>query len=199
VIDHNDTIKQKFELNGYAEGHVVNKDILEIMNCYSEILWNSDILNIESNVKITSQNETKSYAKYGLLSSEIFLLYFKSIYSEIIGKELVPTYSFTRKYVRGNYLGVHSDRPSCQYSITINIGASSNKPWPFFCQKIGTDQISKLNTPLFVPIFYKGEEVLHWREELDKDYSIHMFLHYVDKNDKNYRKFWYDGRSYLGH
>ena len=37
------------------------------------------------------------------------------------GLKLVPTYSYTRLYRKGNILQRHKDRPSCEISTTLNL------------------------------------------------------------------------------
>ena len=50
---------------------------------------------------------------------------------DYIDMDLRETYSFTRKYERGAYLGTHVDRPSCEISATLCLDykTDDNKPW----------------------------------------------------------------------
>lgn len=83
--------------------------------------------------------------------------------------------------------------------MTINIGSSDDsKPWHFFCEPKATGVQSQISQPLYQPIIYKGEEVDHWRDTLKKEYSTHVFLHYVDRHDPAYKEFWYDKRRFVG-
>jgi hypothetical protein len=41
--------------------------------------------------------------------------------SRLVGLELAPTYSFTRRYVKGDVLARHQDRPACEISVTVSI------------------------------------------------------------------------------
>jgi len=43
--------------------------------------------------------------------------------SEVCGKELYPTYSYARIYQPGEELEPHTDRPSCEISVTVNIAS----------------------------------------------------------------------------
>ena len=53
------------------------------------------------------------YAKYGDWVMETLLQYVRPIMKEKTGMDLVPTYSYTRLYEKGNILHRHKDRPSC--------------------------------------------------------------------------------------
>ena len=46
------------------------------------------------------------------------------------GRRLWPTYSYLRVYKRGNLLAAHLDRPSCEISMTVNLGMDADEPWP---------------------------------------------------------------------
>ena len=37
----------------------------------------------------------------------------------MLGKHLLPTYSYVRFYQRGDELNVHTDRPECEYSVSL--------------------------------------------------------------------------------
>lgn len=57
--------------------------------------------------------------------------------SEITQKKLCPTYSYVRVYTKGETLKPHFDRPSCQYSVTINFGGD---PWPISFGEFNKDK-----------------------------------------------------------
>ena len=50
---------------------------------------------------------------------------------DYIDLDLRETYSYTRRYERGAYLGSHTDRPSCEISATLCLDyqTDDNKPW----------------------------------------------------------------------
>ena len=189
-------LRKKFVDNGgYVEApEIVSNDIMDIIKSMNIMITTNNYLEVESGDFIK-----EARGKYNLQISELLLLYFQKHFSLIVGKNLVPTYSYTRIYTRGSNLPRHSDRPACQYSITLNIGASSDDPYPFFCKsKIKETPTSKMDNPLYTPILYMGEKVSHWRDNLEKEHSTHIFLHYVDGDDPEYRPHWYDKRSFVG-
>ena len=92
--------------------------------------------------------------------------------SRATGKKLVPTYSYARIYLKGADLKPHKDRPSCEYSVTVNL--SQTHPWPVFMGKKSI--IQKPGDG----VVYKGCEIEHSRKEFDGDEYVQVFLHYVD-------------------
>jgi len=96
---------------------------------------------------------------------------------KIVNKKLFPTYSFWRLYTNKATLPLHSDRPSCEISVTINLGG--DKPWP-----IVMDEEELILTP-GQAVIYLGQAVSHYRNEFDGDFSSQVFIHYVDQNGPN--------------
>jgi len=183
---------------GYCQiNNILHPQLKEFLQIGAQIL-SLDVIS-ESNTKkegITTL-DLNSQSIYAPLIGENLLAYFTSIYSQISGKNLVPTYSYFRKYYKTNILIKHRDRPSCQYSATIQIDSSEDTSWPIWVKdKVGNNV--KCDTKIGDIIFYKGEEVPHWREELNYEHSSHIFLHWVDGDNPSYKDYWFDRRKRLG-
>ena len=98
-----------------------------------------------------------------------------------LGKKLYPTYYFDRIYYTGNELPVHADRPACEISISIHIGSTVEKLWPFFIET-PDERILSFDFEPGDAVIYKGFELPHWREKLnceDDQYYHQAFMHYV--------------------
>ena len=106
------------------------------------------------------------------------------------GLDLFPTYSFWRMYTKFASLEKHTDRPSCEISVTTQI-SSDGTEWPIYMD--GKECIIKNGQA----IIYLGMEIEHWREEFRGDYQAQCFLHYVNANGI-YRDFKYDKRFNIG-
>lgn len=139
-------------------------------------------------IDVTSKQVPNSIGGLGAdMTFETLLKISKSKVEQITGLELYPTYSYSRLYQTNNKLDKHTDRPSCEISVSIKLGESNNYNWPLFVN----------NKEFFLEIgdavIYKGCEISHWREEVKvNDYMLgQVFLHYVDKNGI-YSNFQYD-------
>jgi hypothetical protein len=96
--------------------------------------------------------------------------------SELIGEPVLPTYCYSRLYKKGEELLKHTDRPSCEISITLNIGG--DKDWEIFFTKPNGEVVSVNLKPGQCAI-YLGMISEHWREKFKgKEYG-QVFLHYV--------------------
>lgn len=97
----------------------------------------------------------------------------------ILGEELIPTYSYARLYRTGDRLEPHTDRPSCDISITIQLGRSHHYTWPIWAGSHRFDLAEGDG------MLYKGCEIQHYREMCGGPpnyYSGQVFLHYVRAN-----------------
>lgn len=100
---------------------------------------------------------------------------------------MFPTYSFTRVYDKGSDLPTHNDRPSCEYTVALCLGADPvEKPYEIFVGEEdetsdykyydhkGNYQRLKINYKYpMVPnnaLIFKGMEDIHWREMCTHDH-----------------------------
>jgi hypothetical protein len=198
MLTENQVIQLRESLNnkGYCQvNNILHPQLKEYLQISAQMLAQGP-LEKEIWELIQNKNQPSQYL-YSSIIGETLLTYFTPIYSQISGKNLNPTYSFFRKYYKTNKLLKHTDRSSCQYSATIQVDSSEDTSWPIWIKdKMNID--IKCDTKIGDIVFYKGEEVPHWREELEYEHSSHFFLHWVDKDNPKYKPYWFDGRERLG-
>jgi PKHD-type hydroxylase len=115
-----------------------------------------------------------SYSYYNLPTCNILLGRLLDQVSELAGKKLRPTYAYCRVCFKGATLKPHKDRPSCEYSVTLNLAQSH--PWVIYMGKRSITQKPGDG------VLYKGCEIEHWRPEFTGDEYVQVFLHYVDSD-----------------
>ena len=151
-----------------------------------------------------------SYAKYADRLMETLLVKVIPIMKAKTELNLIPTYSYTRLYRKGNILKRHKDRPSCEISTTLNLGGDN---WDIFLDPTGTNNvidedknIHKPNAPKGIRIslkpgdmlIYSGCELEHWREPFQGNLCGQVFLHYNHANGPYAKTNLYDKRPMLG-
>lgn len=115
---------------------------------------------------------------------EVLLQASKEVVEKATGKELLPTYSYSRIYQPGEQLRPHTDRPSCEVSVTVNI-ASKGEISPIYTQYGKNDPEKHILNPGDA-VIYMGCDVMHWRRPLEEtQLNVQFMLHYVDKNGPN--------------
>jgi hypothetical protein len=107
---------------------------------------------------------------------------------------LYPTYSYFRVYKRGDILRRHRDRPSCEISVSLNLGVSGASCWPL-CIEGPCGSAEALLAPGDA-LLYRGRECVHWRDPFEGDHCVQVFFHYVDQ-DGPYADHKFDRRSRL--
>ena len=113
-----------------------------------------------------------------------------------LGRSLLPTYSFLRVYFEHQSLDPHCDRPACEYTLTLHLGAQPETPWPVCLRdRHGRHVVAQLGPG--DGLVYDGVNLLHWRGAFAGDWYAQVFLHYVDATGP-YADRRFDGRSALG-
>lgn len=183
-----------FSENGY---HIVknflHKDFVDFINQY---FFNKII---SGKVKFGDVQSPNSYACYGDLLMDTILSESAESLSKITDIHLLPTYSYTRLYGKGDELVIHRDRPSCEISATLALGIPENEeinPLFFSKNEDKTDSIKIILEPGDLCI-YRGCDLYHWRETFTQKWYLQSFLHYVNANGP-YKNNIYDGRNALG-
>jgi len=153
-----------------------------------------------------------AYSKYADWVMETLLQYMRPIMKAKTGMDLVPTYSYTRLYEKGNTLHRHKDRPSCEVSTTLHLGGDE---WPIYMDPTGADNIlsGRETTTIVKPgapkgvrvdlkvgdmLIYSGCELEHWREPFEGNVCSQVFLHYNHANGPFAKTNLFDKRPLLG-
>jgi hypothetical protein len=121
-----------------------------------------------------------SPAIYNFLPSIKLLVKKTPFVSELLGEDVLPTYTYGRIYMPKEVLRRHRDRDACEISLTLNLH-HSGEPWPIWIQKPNGEEIS-LNLKPGDAMMYLGCEADHWREAFKGQFCVQVFLHYVRAN-----------------
>jgi hypothetical protein len=127
--------------------------------------------------------------------------------SRIVGKELLPTYDYLRIYREGDICRVHSDRYSCEHSLSLTLDYSDGETWDLEMEKARTEPSSRVEADFGAgahasltmnvgdAVLYQGVHHRHGRVTPNRNaWSAHLFLHWVDR-DGPYRDEAFDRRS----
>lgn len=110
------------------------------------------------------------------------------------GLSLFPTYAYLRLYKHGDTLARHTDRPACEISVTLCLGAQPEDPWPIWVE--GPNGTTAVKLSAGDALLYRGIECPHWREAFAGRYLAQVFLHYVDQRGP-YAEWKFDKRESL--
>jgi len=153
-----------------------------------------------------------AYSKYADWVMETLLMFMIPVMKAKTGLELIPTYTYTRLYEKGNILHRHKDRPSCEISTTLHLGGD---PWPIYLDPTGANNIvsGRETTTIVKPgapkgvrvdlkvgdmLIYSGCDLEHWREPFQGTICSQVFLHYNHANGPFAKTNMFDKRPLLG-
>jgi hypothetical protein len=135
-----------------------------------------------------------------------FLWGLTPIVSQVIGRELLPTYDYFRIYREGDVCRVHSDRYSCEHSLSLTLDYSDGAIWPLEVGKDkrkptsqvdeawGDEPHAALEMQVGDAVLYQGVDHRHARVTPNPNgWSAHLFLHWVER-DGPYAEHAFDGQ-----
>ncbi|NCG35756.1 MAG: hypothetical protein GWO78_07210 [Dehalococcoidales bacterium] len=167
-------------INNFIDETIINSHYMYMLDLY------------KNNKLQVDRNQVKgSLCNRNDIVFDTLLSKMRPLISEVVDKELWPTYAFCRLYREGQELKKHKDRQSCEYSVTLTLGCSSDKLWPIY---LGNK--NKISLNIGEALIYKGRQIEHWRKKLKGNHYIQLFLHYVD-SDGPYKEFVFDKREGL--
>ena len=185
----------------HKNNYLFIKNIVDRSYCdYLVSCVNDNILKKEYCINHTyRKGDPNSYSYYTLAGTPYFnklLLEFQENFESLVNKKLYPTYSCSKMYAKNDVLVCHSDRHSCEYSVTITLGFS-HEPWEFCISKDGTQEnYTSFEMEVGDAVLYNGF-IPHWRKDFLKgDWHSQVFLHYVDANGP-YAHLKYNGNESL--
>lgn len=128
--------------------------------------------------------------------------------ADLTGLSLVPTYCYFRIYREGDVCRVHSDRQSCEHSLSLTLDYSDGEIWPLEVSPqrlaapsavVAADFGDASSTPLAMEagdaVLYQGTHYRHGRTTPNPNgWSAHLFLHWVDASGP-YADFAHDRRA----
>lgn len=179
----------------------------------SNLVYNYCLLKYSSQKAILDPQANSIIGEYSDPLMETLMDMSTGVIEKNVGKKLWPTYSYLRIYDKGSDLKIHKDRPSCEYTVALCLGAEPiEKPYELFVgEEDETSEYKYYNTNKeykryridhkfsMVPnnaVIFMGMEKIHWREICNHDHFITVFLHYVDQ-EGSHKDFKFDKRESL--
>ncbi len=175
--------------------------------CFNYLKLKKDAVSFMYQSKIVNENPflgtwndkqcNNTYCCYSDFVMETLLLKLLPTIKKETKLDLVPTYSYIRLYKKGDVLKRHTDRPSCEISVTLNLGGDN---WDIFIDPSGKKNKKGIAVSLEPGdmLIYKGCELEHWRKTFKGNTCCQVFLHYNNKNGQYKSNNKYDGRPMLG-
>ena len=139
---------------------------------------------------------------------ETFLWGLTPIMSQLVGRDLLPSYTYFRIYLKGDICRVHSDRPSSEFGLSLTMEYSDDQIWDLQLGKeridslyplsddFGTMDYASIEMGVGDAVLYQGSHYAHGRMLPNPNaWSAHLFLFFVDRNGP-YSKHAFDEKQF---
>jgi hypothetical protein len=123
-----------------------------------------------------------------------FLWGLTPVVSELTGADLLPSFDYFRIYSKGDICRVHSDRMSCEHSVSLTLAYSDGQPWnlqigsrpvaegEILREDFGDEPFSSIAMRPGDAVLYRGTKRRHGRIEPNPNaWSAHLFVHWVGR------------------
>jgi hypothetical protein len=105
--------------------------------------------------------------------------------SAIVGEPVKPSYCYLASYQSGAMLPRHTDRPQCEFSVTMLVDCSPEpaveSPWPIHLQTSSGE--TTVYQAIGDGLVYRGRTLPHYRTaQPDGSTSTSVFFHYVPES-----------------
>ena len=123
-----------------------------------------------------------------------FLWALTPVVSQLTGADVLPSYDYFRIYQKDDICRVHSDRPSCEHSVSLTLAYSDGKPWPLevgsrrvaeeepCVEDFGDEPYSAVAMQPGDAVLYRGIDLRHGRTLPNPNqWSAHLFLFWVER------------------
>jgi hypothetical protein len=187
-----DRTARKFRKNRYllVKG-LLPTALLEYLKIYYRVLLDNELFTRDSQCPT-------SLSLGGDPGLDSVLEWVRPEIGRLVGFELAPTYSYTRRYAKGELLKRHLDRSSCEVSVTVSIKIPDRAAPSVVYLKPPNSRITKISMREGDGCVYAGAEIEHWRDRFRVDGYIQLFLHFISKTGPHYPEYLHDGRQFLG-
>lgn len=127
-------------------------------------------LNMEERGQLAAPNADPGVYRpsYGLGSIPAIDAYLKKIsgpLGELLKINYKPLHTYTRIYYNGGMLGHHVDRKGLDYTLSITLFSTLQKPWPLYAIDKKGNTINA-DTKIGDGLLILGTAMEHWREPL---------------------------------
>jgi hypothetical protein len=187
-----DRMARKFRKNRYLfVKRLLPASMLEYLKIYYAVLLDNELF-------VRDTQCPSSLSLGGDPGLDAVLEWIRPEIGRLVGFELAPTYSYTRRYAKGELLKRHKDRESCEVSVTVSIKVPKQAAPSVVYLRPPNARATKVAMREGDGCIYAGAEIEHWRDRFRVDGYIQLFFHFISKSGRYYPDYLFDGRKFLG-
>lgn len=159
-----------------------------------------DYFVLKTNVNIDCSEKENDFSKYFHYSDfliETILNNSTDAIKQIVEMDLVPSYSYSGLYTKGDEIFIHKNKPSENIECFLFLGSFNEKDKIFLSENDNGSNHIEFEMEVGDLLIFNGHKYWHWMEPLKEEWSLRSFFYFVENNEKN-EKLFYDNRPHLG-
>lgn len=186
---NSDNLQKSYTFDEYSPvvvENVLNASTLTICQKYYSTT-------IENGAYVLGDTQSKRFMSHNEPLSRILHYEVLPLIEKIVGKKLMPSYTYLSAYVKDSHLPAHTDRADCEYTVSFLINKPDNSHWPIYLHKVKQPVKHKGRADFTPPkeecievdcnagglMIFQGTDHVHFRENLPYDFYHIVLLHYV--------------------
>lgn len=173
------------EFNPAIVENVLNNDTLAMLKEYYKTT-------ISQGVFVLGDKQSQRFKAHNEPMSRILHYEILPLIERIVGKALMPTYTYLSAYIKGSDLPAHTDRADCEYTVSFLINKPDDSNWPIYLHKVkqpvkykgrsdftpSKDECFEIDCNAGGLMMFSGTDHIHFRENLPDDFYHIVLLHY---------------------
>jgi len=133
-------------------------------------------------VRLGDNQSPVRYVAHNESVARFFHRQLTAVVTDMVEEPVKPSYVYLSTYLPGAELEKHTDRPQCEFSITLSLDYSPEPvretPWPLYLET--NHGLITVYQALGDALLYRGRELPHYRHPLPRgSTSTSIFFHYV--------------------
>lgn len=186
---NSDNLQKSYTFDEYSPvvvENVLNPSTLAICQKYYSTT-------IENGAYVLGDKQSRRFKSHNEPLSRILHYEVLPLIEKIVGKTLMPSYTYLSAYVKDSDLPAHTDRADCEYTVSFLINKPDNSQWPIYLHKVKQPVKYKGRADFTPPkeecievdcnagglMIFQGTDHIHFRENLPDDFYHIVLLHYV--------------------
>jgi len=141
--------------------------------------------------------QEESFSWYGPLCLETLSLHIQPKLEKILGRQVLPSYTYGRIYRTNGHLDKHLDRRASEYTVSVCLEKDNTHDWEL-CVQRRNKNVDVFTLEVGDILVYPGRDLVHWRNgRFQGKEQVQGFIQYVDANGDSTDLKW-DGRPKMG-
>ena len=164
----NDTAKKSYSRNKFTIlKNVIPEQCFELIQLQLEKYRTTNQLSPQSNLKRECVTDMPMAVIANIRLSKLV--------SELVNKDVIPTYSFGIHYYSGGFIKPHVDRTQNELSMSLSLSISPSDGISPLGAGEGKNKLS-VNLKPNEGLFYRGCEVIHYRDPVPENHTVNQMI-----------------------